>query len=82
MAAIGLLGGVGHYVLIFAYRHTAAGVLQPFIYLQLVWTVVLGYVVFDEIPGPATALGASLVVASGIYVFYREQVAGRRATPA
>lgn len=69
---IGLAAGVGHYALASAYNHAPASTLAPFTYLQLVWITIAGFFVFGDFPDGWTILGASIVVASGIYVFYRE----------
>ncbi len=69
---IGLAGGVGHYLLASAYNQAPASTLAPFTYLQLVWITIAGLVVFGDFPDGWTILGAGIVVASGIYVFYRE----------
>jgi len=69
---IGFAGGVGHYALASAYNHAPASTLAPFAYLQLVWITIAGFLVFGDFPDGWTILGASIVVASGIYIFYRE----------
>ena len=69
---IGLAGGAGHYALASAYNHAPASTLAPFAYLQLVWITISGFLVFGDFPDGWTILGASIVVASGTYVFYRE----------
>ena len=48
--------------------------LQPFNYVQLVWTTVVGFVVFGDLPDAMTVLGTSIVVASVLYVWWRERV--------
>lgn len=69
---VGLMGGLGHYLLASAFGHAPASTLAPFAYLQLVWITIAGFAVFGEFPDRWTVLGAAIVVASGIYVFYRE----------
>lgn len=68
----GLMGGIGHYLLASAFSHAPASTLAPFAYLQLVWIAIAGLIVFGDFPDGWTVLGAAIVVASGIYVFYRE----------
>ncbi len=75
----GLLGGAGHYLFILAYRLTPAGIITPFIYLQIVSMSALGYLVFNDLPDVWTVAGSCVIVASGIYLFHREQVAQREA---
>ena len=49
-----------------------ASTLAPFAYIQLIWITIGGFLVFGDFPDIWTVLGASIVVASGIYIFYRE----------
>lgn len=78
---IGIAGGAGHYALASAYNHAPASTLAPFAYLQLVWITIAGLIVFGDFPDGWTILGASIVVASGIYVFYREARRRREGSP-
>ena len=73
MIAMGLLGGFGHYLLIVAHRRAPAAVLAPFIYTQIVSMIAAGYLVFSDVPNAWTLAGAAVVVASGLYILYREQ---------
>jgi len=73
-------GTIGHSLVIQALESTPASVLQPFNFVQMVWATLAGYLVFGEIPDAVTMAGASIVVASGLYVWWRERVrAGLRA---
>ena len=74
LVGTGIAGGVGHWFLIAAHRDAPPTVLAPFNYTQLIWMIVLGYLVFGDLPGPGTLTGASLIVASGLYALYRERV--------
>ncbi len=74
----GALASFGHYLLIVAHRHAPPSLLSPFIYTQLVWVVVLGYVVFGDVPDSWTLFGASIVVGSGLYILHRERTSGPR----
>jgi drug/metabolite transporter (DMT)-like permease len=76
MMMAGALASFGHYMLIAAHRHAPASVLSSFIYSQLVWVVILGYVVFGDVPDGYTLAGASIVIASGLYIFHRERIRG------
>ena len=51
-----------------------AGIVTPFIYMQIVSMAALGYIVFDDVPDVWTFVGSTVVVASGIYLFHREHV--------
>ncbi len=73
MIAIGAFGGLGHYLLIAAHRLAPAPVLAPFIYTQIVWMVALGYAFFGNVPNGFTLTGAAIVIASGLYLLWRER---------
>ncbi|SFJ02867.1 Permease of the drug/metabolite transporter (DMT) superfamily [Bosea sp. OK403] len=74
MFATGVLGGFGHWLLILAHRLAPATVLAPFIYSQIVWMIALGWFAFDQWPDRWTFIGAGIVIASGLYLLYRERV--------
>lgn len=74
MFVVGFWGGLGHWLLILAHRHASAATLAPFLYTQIVWMIALGYLVFGDVPDLWTLGGASIVIASGIYLFHRERV--------
>lgn len=70
----GLAGAIGHWFLILANRRAPATVLAPFSYTQLLSMAVAGYVVFDTVPALSTLVGALVIIASGLYIVYRERV--------
>lgn len=73
LLALGAFGGLGHYLLIVAHGRAPAPVLAPYVYTQIVWMIGLGFVVFDNRPGPYTLIGAAVVIASGLYLFTLER---------
>lgn len=77
LIATGAFGGGGHFLFILAHRLAPAPVLAPMTYVQIVWMVALGYLIFGDVPTLTTILGATIVVASGLYILYREQVTVR-----
>ena len=78
MALTGIFGGLGHFLLIKALDFVEASTLQPYQYLHILWAAVLGYVVFGDFPDLWTCIGAVLVLGSGLFIFHREAVRGRR----
>jgi drug/metabolite transporter (DMT)-like permease len=80
MATSGLIGGTALLVLIAAYRRSPAALVAPFQYSQMLWAIVLGGLIWGDLPEPVTLLGASIVAASGLFILYRETVLGRRPT--
>lgn len=75
MAAVGLmalLGFVANLCLISAYRAGEAAIIAPMQYSQILWASAFGYVLFGENLDVATAIGAGIIIASGIYIVARE----------
>ena len=73
MVASGAMGSFGHYLLIAAHRLAPAAVLSPFIYTEIVQVIILGYLVFGDVPSRWTLVGCAIVVASGLYILHRER---------
>jgi drug/metabolite transporter (DMT)-like permease len=73
MVAVGTFGFVGHLFLVLAHRYAPAAVLAPFTYTQIVWYVAGGFLVFGDVPTGYTLAGAAVVIASGLYLLYRER---------
>jgi drug/metabolite transporter (DMT)-like permease len=78
MVLLGVLGGVGHWLLAVAHAHAPAPALAPFNYTQILWMPLLGYFVFADLPSVWTVAGAAVVAASGLYVLHRERLAKGR----
>lgn len=74
LIAMGFLGGFGHWLLIRAYRVATTSALAPYPYLQMVWMIALGYLIFDQLPDGWTLAGGAIIVSSGLYIIYREHV--------
>jgi drug/metabolite transporter (DMT)-like permease len=70
---LGVLGGVGHYLLALAHRYAPSSVIAPFLYQQVIYMALFGYLVFGDVPGAGVWIGAPIVIASGLYLFAREQ---------
>ena len=69
----GVVGCVGHLCLIKAFQAAPASVVAPFSYSSLVWATIFGFVVWGDVPIWSTALGAALIIGSGLYIFLREK---------
>lgn len=74
MAAIGTLSALGHFLLIRAAGYSPASLLAPFAYSQIVWATLFGLAVFGSFPDLWTGLGATITVASGLYMLHRERL--------
>jgi len=75
----GIAGGIGHLCLIRAFRQAPASVVAPFSYSSLLWATAFGYLLFGDLPDAWTLSGAAMIIASGLYIFHREQTLKRQA---
>lgn len=69
---MGLTGGVGQYFMTRAYGLAPAAVISPFNYSGLLWATVLGWFLWSDIPQAQVFVGAAIVIASGLYILFRE----------
>ena len=73
LVLLGLLAGVGHWMLIRAFLMAPASMLTPFTYLQMIWATLYGYLIFGQLPDGLSALGMSVIVASGVALVVHER---------
>lgn len=73
---MGVLGAAGHWFVILAYRLAPAPILAPFTYTGILWMIVIGYLLFGDIPSTWTLAGSGIVIVSGLYLLYRERQTG------
>jgi drug/metabolite transporter (DMT)-like permease len=71
MLAAGFLF-VGYHFIVLAMRDGDIATVAPFRYAALLWAVILGYLVFDDLPDLWTVIGSIIVVGSGLYAIFRE----------
>ncbi len=69
---IGLIGATSQLALILAMRHAPASLASPFLYVQIVWASLFGFVLFGDLPPLTTYLGATLIIAAGIFLASRK----------
>jgi drug/metabolite transporter (DMT)-like permease len=77
LIAIGLLGGIGHLLMTESFRLAPASVVAPFDYTAILWTMILGYAMFGEVPSWLVFVGAAIITLSGLFVIWRERQLGR-----
>ncbi|MEZ5657361.1 MAG: DMT family transporter [Burkholderiaceae bacterium] len=68
----GMLGSLGHWSLTRAYVVADISAAQPVKFLDLVWASTLSFLVFGDVPSPATLVGGSVIVAATIWIAQRE----------
>jgi drug/metabolite transporter (DMT)-like permease len=80
IAVLGVTGCIGQYFIIEAFRHAPASVVAPFDYTALIWGAILDWVLWQTLPNSRMLTGGSVVVATGLYLIYREHSARATST--
>lgn len=70
---MGLISAISHFFTISAFKYAEASVLAPFVYVELISAVCLGFFLFGEIPGLMTILGGGMIVFAGLLLIARRQ---------
>jgi len=71
-AVIGIMAFAGQFGMIAAYKKASATLIAPMQYSQILWATLYGALFFDEFPDIWVAVGAVVIIASGIYIVLRE----------
>ena len=72
LSMVGILGGLANLWLSVSYKYSEVSLVSPLKYLALVFAIIFGYFIWNEIPTTKTLLGALLVIFSSIIIFRRE----------
>ena len=72
LSFLGILGGLANLWLTQSYKFSDVSLVTPLKYLALVFAIIFGYIIWDEIPTFKTLIGSSLVIVSSIIIFRRE----------
>lgn len=76
----GIIGGFGQICLTSSYKYAEAGALAPFTYTSMLWSVLIGWLWFAELPTVWMLAGGSLVIAAGALIVWRERALGQDRT--
>jgi drug/metabolite transporter (DMT)-like permease len=76
--AIGALGAIAQFAFLIAYRQAPATVLAPFDYTQILFALAVGYFAWGEVPLSTSFVGGAIIVASGVFIWWRERQLARR----
>nr|WP_321457378.1 DMT family transporter [uncultured Cohaesibacter sp.] len=79
---VGLAGGVGQILMTQSYRYADASTIAPFDYVSMLWAVMFGYLLFNDVPLPEVLIGSVVVIGAGIFVIFREHALGLDRTKA
>jgi drug/metabolite transporter (DMT)-like permease len=81
LALLGVVAMVAHVCVNRSLKLARASVVVPYQYTMIVWAIVLGFVVFGDVPDVQLLLGATIIIGAGLFIFWREQARGEPASP-
>lgn len=76
LVTLGILGGIGQLFMTNGYRFAQASTLANFDYAAMIWAILFGWLFFGELPVVAVYVGAAIVIASGLFIAWRERQLG------
>jgi drug/metabolite transporter (DMT)-like permease len=82
LACASLLVVAGYLTAVQAMRHGDISVVAPFRYMVVVWAIIVGFLVWAEVPDMPMLIGTTVIIASGVYTLYRERKAANLAAEA
>ena len=77
LVGCGLLGGLGQILLTSSYREADASLVAPFDYASMLFSILIGYFVFAEVPTAPMLIGAAIIMVAGILIILRERKLGK-----
>ncbi len=72
LVLVGVIGGAAQFAMTHAFRLADVSVIAPFDYMHILWAALLGFFIWGEVPGNTIWIGVPIVMASGIYILFRE----------
>ncbi len=73
LAGIGVIGTIGHFLLILAFQRAPASALTPFTYIQVVFATLIGWLAYNDFPDALTLAGMALIAGSGLLLTWHER---------
>lgn len=80
IGGVAFFGVIAQFCLTKAYAIASPSLIAPFEYTALIWSAILGYLIWGDIPDIYAIIGAGLIVASGLYIIHRERILSRKNT--
>lgn len=77
LITLGLLAMLAHVAVNWAFKLADAATVAPLQYTQLFWAIVFGWLFFGDFPSIAKLIGAAMIIASGLFIFFRERQIGK-----
>ena len=81
LTAVGIFGGIGNLALTSAFKHAEVSLVTPLKYLSLIYGIIFGYMIWNEIPAWNNYVGAGFIILSAIFILRRETVLKKEIQP-
>ena len=72
--SMGLISVLAFYFILNAYSIASPSVVSLFEYSLIIWAILIGYILFDNVPSIRTLFGATIIICAGIYIYLREKI--------
>jgi drug/metabolite transporter (DMT)-like permease len=74
ITAMGCIGAFAFYFVFNAYSIASPSVVSLYEYSLIIWSILTGFILFDNIPTTRTFVGVAIIIGAGIYIYFREKV--------
>ncbi len=74
---MGIVASISFFCVFSAYSIASPSIISLFEYSYIIFAMIAGYILFETIPVPRTFIGASVIIAAGVYIYFREKVRGQ-----
>lgn len=81
LVVLGITGTLGQLMIVSAYRRASAAVVAPLDYLHMIWAVLYGWWIWNDLPSGRVWLGTGVIIAAGLVIVYREHQQNRPVSP-
>ena len=78
MGLLGIVATLAHLCMNKSLKLAPASAVTPYQYTQIAWAVVLGFIVFGDIPDRYLIIGSGVIILAGLVIYWREQMAGKK----
>ena len=75
---LGVVATLAHIAVNKALKLAPAAIIMPYQYTQIIWAVIFGIIIFGDWPDQMMIMGSALIIAAGLFIFWREQKVGRK----
>ena len=74
IVAMGFVAAVSFYCVFSAYSVASPSVVSLFEYSLIIWAIIIGYILFNDVPTIRTFVGVALIIGAGVYIYFREKI--------